>query len=101
MIVGISVLIALTATIYPRFRPHGSSLWTRSGMSNETPAAVEARALWKSFMGGDGHELAVLEGVELSVEAGEVVAVVGSSGAGSRPCCTCSEPSTGRTRVRS
>ena len=51
-------------------------------MSNETPAAVEARALWKSFMGGDGHELAVLEGVELRVEAGKVVAVVGSSGAG-------------------
>ena len=51
-------------------------------MSNETPAAVEARALWKSFMGGDGHELTVLEGVELRVEAGEAVAVVGSSGAG-------------------
>lgn len=51
-------------------------------MSDETPAAVEARALCKSFMGGDGHELAVLEGVELRVEPGEAVAVVGSSGAG-------------------
>lgn len=51
-------------------------------MSDETPAAVEARALYKSFMGGDGYELAVLEGVELRVEPGEAVAVVGSSGAG-------------------
>ena len=51
-------------------------------MSSETSAAVEARSLWKSFMGGDGHELTVLEGVELRVEPGAAVAVVGSSGAG-------------------
>jgi len=53
-----------------------------SGMNSEAFAALEARALCKSFMGGDGHELTVLEGVELQVAAGEVVAVVGSSGAG-------------------
>ena len=33
-------------------------------------------------MGGDGHELVVLGGVELRVDRGEAVAVVGSSGAG-------------------
>ena len=44
--------------------------------------AVEARALHKVFVGGDGRELRVLGGVELRVESGEAVAIVGSSGAG-------------------
>jgi len=51
-------------------------------MNSAASPALEARALYKSFMGGDGHELTVLEGVELRVEARETVAVVGSSGAG-------------------
>ena len=51
-------------------------------MNSEAYPAVEARALAKSFVGGDGRELAVLEGVELQVEAREAVAIVGSSGAG-------------------
>ena len=51
-------------------------------MNSETSAAVEGRSLCKSFMGGDGHELTVLEGVELRVDPGDTVAVVGSSGAG-------------------
>ncbi len=46
------------------------------------PPAVEARALHKVFIGGDGRELNVLGGVNLSVESGEAVAIVGSSGAG-------------------
>ncbi len=51
-------------------------------MTDGTSAAVEASGLHKSFTGGDGRELAVLQGVELRVEPGEAVAVVGSSGAG-------------------
>ena len=51
-------------------------------MSSETAPALETRGLRKSFMGGDGHELTVLAGVELRVAAGEAVAVIGSSGAG-------------------
>jgi lipoprotein-releasing system ATP-binding protein len=46
------------------------------------PPAVEARALRKVFVGGDGRELEVLGGVDLRVESGEVVAIVGTSGAG-------------------
>jgi lipoprotein-releasing system ATP-binding protein len=43
---------------------------------------IEARALRKSYTGGDGNELTVLDGVEISVAPGEAVAIVGASGAG-------------------
>ncbi len=51
-------------------------------MNSDATPALETRDLHKSFMGGDGHELTVLEGVELRVDTREAVAVVGSSGAG-------------------
>jgi lipoprotein-releasing system ATP-binding protein len=51
-------------------------------MNNAADPALETTALSRSFVGGDGRELAVLEGVELHVEAREAVAIVGSSGAG-------------------
>lgn len=38
--------------------------------------------LRKSYIGGDGNELIVLDGVEISVAPGEAVAIVGASGAG-------------------
>ncbi len=50
--------------------------------SSGTVPAVEARAIHKVFVGGDGSELTVLGGVDLRVESGEAVAIVGSSGAG-------------------
>jgi lipoprotein-releasing system ATP-binding protein len=46
------------------------------------PAAVLARGLWRTYQGGGGSELTVLEGVDLRVEPGEAVAIVGASGAG-------------------
>ena len=51
-------------------------------LSDSASPAVEARALTKVFVGGDGGELPVLVGVDLRVESGETVAIVGSSGAG-------------------
>jgi lipoprotein-releasing system ATP-binding protein len=44
--------------------------------------ALEARNLRKHFVGGDGSELKILQGVELRVEPGEVVAIIGASGVG-------------------
>lgn len=43
---------------------------------------VEARGLVKSYTGGDGGVIHVLDGVDLTVQRGEMVAVVGASGAG-------------------
>ncbi|MEX2527375.1 MAG: ABC transporter ATP-binding protein [Gemmatimonadota bacterium] len=45
-------------------------------------ASLEARGLRKSFRLGDGSELQVLQGVDLAVRTGEVVAVLGTSGSG-------------------
>lgn len=43
---------------------------------------LEAVDLTKTFVGGDGGLLTVLNGVSLLVERGEMVAIVGASGAG-------------------
>ena len=43
---------------------------------------LEGRDLVKTFFGGDGTPLHVLDGVSLSVARGEIVAIVGASGAG-------------------
>lgn len=43
---------------------------------------LEALDVTKSFRGGDGGEVRVLEGVSLTVAPGEMVAIIGASGAG-------------------
>jgi lipoprotein-releasing system ATP-binding protein len=43
---------------------------------------LEARNLRKHFLSGDGSELKILQGVDLRVGTGEVVAIVGASGVG-------------------
>jgi lipoprotein-releasing system ATP-binding protein len=45
-------------------------------------SVLEAVDLAKSFRGGDGGQITVLEGLSMSVERGEIVAIVGASGAG-------------------
>lgn len=43
---------------------------------------IEARDLAKSYVGGDGGAVHVLDGIDLEVHRGEMVAVVGASGSG-------------------
>ncbi|GMV07795.1 MAG: lipoprotein-releasing system ATP-binding protein LolD [Gemmatimonadota bacterium] len=47
-----------------------------------TPPPLEAWGVEKRFTSGDGSELHVLQGVDLRLERGEAVAIVGASGAG-------------------
>jgi lipoprotein-releasing system ATP-binding protein len=43
---------------------------------------LEAVGLSKTYRGGDGGELTVLDGLDLAVASGEIVAIVGASGSG-------------------
>jgi lipoprotein-releasing system ATP-binding protein len=45
-------------------------------------AVLEARDIVKSYRGGDGGIISVLNGANLTVQRGEMVAIVGASGAG-------------------
>jgi lipoprotein-releasing system ATP-binding protein len=45
-------------------------------------AMLEAEGLRKVYRGGDGNPIEVLAGVDLSVDRGEFVAIVGASGSG-------------------
>jgi lipoprotein-releasing system ATP-binding protein len=52
------------------------------GGGTSTAAPLEAEAVRKSFVGGDGSQLDILDGVDLRLERGEAIAIVGASGAG-------------------
>ncbi len=45
-------------------------------------SVVEAQALTKTYVGGDGATITVLDGVDMTVDRGEMVAIIGASGAG-------------------
>ena len=45
-------------------------------------SVVEAQALTKTYLGGDGATITVLDRVDMAVDRGEMVAIIGASGAG-------------------
>jgi lipoprotein-releasing system ATP-binding protein len=45
-------------------------------------SVLEAQALSKTYVGGDGGQIIVLDAIDLEVARGEMVAIIGSSGAG-------------------
>jgi lipoprotein-releasing system ATP-binding protein len=48
----------------------------------EVAPSIVARGVRKSYVGGDGTRLQVLDGVDLEVRPGEMVSVIGQSGSG-------------------
>lgn len=45
-------------------------------------SVIEAQALTKTYTGGDGASITVLDHVDMAVDRGEMVAIIGASGAG-------------------
>ena len=74
-----SLLIAALATLYPALQA-ARLLPVEAIRTND--ACSKRRTLSKTYVGGDGGPITVLDGVDLTVERGEMVAIVGASGAG-------------------
>ena len=45
-------------------------------------SVVEVQGLTKTYLGGDGATITVLDHVDMAVDRGEMVAIIGASGAG-------------------
>jgi NitT/TauT family transport system ATP-binding protein len=86
--------------------PDDASIWTEE-MNTPTPTAIEPappvaqlRAVNKSYTIAGGHELKVLDNIDLAVNQGEFLALLGQSGSGKSTILRCLtgliEPTSGR-----
>jgi lipoprotein-releasing system ATP-binding protein len=73
---------AVTAREEPGERRSAVPLPTRTGAADAGSAVLAGQALRKVYRQDDGSELTILDGVEITVERGEVVAIIGASGSG-------------------
>lgn len=55
---------------------------TGAAAGTAEPSPLRADGLVKRFVGGDGRELTILDGVDFELRRGEAVAITGASGAG-------------------
>ena len=71
-----------------------------SNTETSAPPIAELRAVNKSFITAGGHELKVLEQIDVAVHAGELLALLGQSGSGKSTILRCLtgliEPTSGR-----
>jgi lipoprotein-releasing system ATP-binding protein len=51
-------------------------------LDSGTDVVAEARELYRTFIDADGHPIPVLRGLDLAIQAGETIAIVGPSGTG-------------------
>jgi NitT/TauT family transport system ATP-binding protein len=70
----------------------------------DTPPIAELRGVFKSFNTAGGHELKVLEQIDIAVHEGELLALLGQSGSGKSTILRCLtgliEPTSGRVLHR-
>jgi lipoprotein-releasing system ATP-binding protein len=51
-------------------------------LESDTAFVAEAHELYRTFIDADGHPIPVLRGLDLTIQAGETIAIVGPSGTG-------------------
>lgn len=74
---------AMAGVAGPEGRGGGGVEADGPALSPEGPTSpLEARDVTKVFVGGDGSDLHVLQGVSLTLRSGEAVAITGASGSG-------------------
>ncbi len=62
---------------------------------------LSLREVTRTVIPQDQPALTILNGIDLEIEPGDHVSIVGRSGSGNRPCSTCSDCSTCPPAARS